>query len=90
MLNNYNMHISCKIFGIIILNKGRVAMKKTNIFQILAGTSLLLTCGSICMLVKYKTKFNSETAKSLLAMLARTESEDERKFIIEKLIQLKY
>jgi hypothetical protein len=65
-------------------------MKKTYVFEILAGISLLLTCGSIYILVKNKTKFRSETAKTLLAMLARTESEDERKYIIEKLVQLKY
>jgi hypothetical protein len=65
-------------------------MKKTNVIQILAGASLLLTCGSIYILVKSKASFRSETAKSLLAMLARTESENERKYIIEKLTQLKY
>lgn len=65
-------------------------MKKSNIFQILAGTSLLLSCGSFYILVKNKAKFRSETAKTLLAMLARTESEDERKYIIEKLVELKY
>lgn len=79
-----------KLFDIIILNRGGFTMKKSNVFQIFAGTSLLLTCGSVYMLVKNKSKFRNETSTTLLTMLAKTESEEERKYIIEKLIQLKY
>jgi hypothetical protein len=65
-------------------------MKKSSAFEILAGTSLLLACGSIYILVKNTTKYKNETTKTLLAMLAKTESEDERKYILDKLVKLKY